>query len=311
MPCCGLFVAGVRLIDVAPFPAWFSRHMLGLDPIFIPMGVRDPGRRLQSEPRSPEPGPALLTTVTHGTPVKFADDGPVAFAHTIAHVLTVTGGRHIHVGPIPKPRLARLRAALQQYGIAGARFEHVKWVPSLAPFLVESGIDLSLGSFPLGGARGIVETLAAGTPHVWFLPDPSHAPWRLHLQYPGAASWSNLVELGSLLHAAGPDWIRSQAGEARAWFLERHSFEGFRSRLASLPDSLPETGPPNARFGSNPPTSNAGVADDEAVTRRQWIAAMAEAINSPPVDPQSHATPAPPMRHRNSFFNLFRRRGRR
>ncbi len=234
-PGVGLHVPGFRIIDLAPFPAWFSRHMLGLENLYLPLAVDDPG------PPPGRPPNKKLRTCTHGSAVKFTETGPCAFASVIASVLQRSGGEHLHVGPLDENRLELLRRALEREKISPDRFIHVKRVPTLVPVLREHRVDLSLGSFPIGGARGHIDMMSGGIPHVIYLDDPAHAPWKLHLLVPGARHWTSLEDLLALLDGASPEWLAGQSALMRAHFLRYHDARDFGIRLATLdyPTALP------------------------------------------------------------------------
>ena len=234
-PSAGLHMPGFRILDLAPFPAWFSCRMLGLENLYLPLAVDDPG------PPPPRPPNEWLRTCTHGSVIKFADDGPCAFSSIIPLVMATTGGTHLHVGPIDEFRRNLLREALEQQGIPPDRFVHLKQVPSLVPAMREHGVDLSLGSFPIGGARGHIDMMSGGIPHLTYLADPNHAPWKLHLLVPGARHWSTPEDLIRLLRAADAPWLAGQSALMRGQFLSRHNMADFRHRLRSLeePGALP------------------------------------------------------------------------
>lgn len=235
-PSVGLSMPGFRVIDLAPFPAWFSRYMLGLENLYLPMAVDDPG------PPASHPANPRLRTCTHGSAVKFTDRGPLAFATVVAAVLARTGGEHLHIGPLDESRMDLLGAAMEQEGVAPGKFIHLKRVPALVPAMREHRIDLSLGSFPTGGARGHIDMMSGGIPHVIYLDDPAHAAWKLHFLVPGARHWTGKRELLDLLDHATPDWLAGQSALMRARFLRDHAVGDFRRRLSALDD--PEALPP-------------------------------------------------------------------
>ena len=252
-PCVGLHVPGLRLIDLAPFPAWVSRQVLGLATLYLPLAGADPGPPPVRRPND------RLRTCTHGSAVKFADHGPCAFASTVARVLAATGGDHLHIGPLDDDRRNSLRRALEAAGVSPDRFTHIKHVTSLVPALREFGLDVSLGSFPVGGARGHIDMMSMGIPHLTYLDNPSHAPWKLHLLAPGACHWSTQDGLVKLLAEASPEWLAAQSALMRRHFLLHHDARQFRSRLAALDDV--------AALPSVPPMP--------ASTRASWAAALA------------------------------------
>ena len=250
-PSVGMHMPGIRLIDLAPFPAWFSRHMLGLDNIYLPLAVDDPG------PPPVRVANNRLRTCTHGSVVKFVDHGPCPFAAVIARVLVATGGDHLHVGPLDDDRRKSVADALEAHGIPLDRFLHLKRVPLMVAALREFQVDLSLGSFPIGGARGHIDMMSGGIPHLTYLDDPAHASWKLHLLVPGARHWTTMEDLVKLLESASLEWLAEQSSLMRGHFLRYHDACDFRRRFAALDD----------------PTDLPPVPLMPAETRQTWLAA--------------------------------------
>ena len=159
-PSFGLYLPGVKLIELNPIAAAMSR-LAGLDPALLPLTSPDPG---------PRPSGFLargnLVTASSGTQNKFTRPHAYGYAETVGRVLQATGGWHLHVGPLDTEMLARLHQSLERANVPADRLIHVPWVPSLARCLWDHGCDLYLSSFPVDGARTNIEVFASATPHL-------------------------------------------------------------------------------------------------------------------------------------------------
>ncbi len=227
--CSGLFCEGVRVIDLLPYATSFSREVLGLSAIGIPLGVPD----IEFDPVSTRVDDGVITA-TNGSSKKFLFDGPLALPGMIARILDVTRGRHFHIGPLSDKRREMVVSALSERGVPADCFVPLGNVPNLAVALREHGVQISIVSFPFGGARATIESLMAGIPQVWHSPERLHDHWRLHLKYPSAEIWRRPSDLEELLGRVTPDWIADQSHASRVWYEERFHERLLVAGLAGL-----------------------------------------------------------------------------
>ncbi len=216
-PTAGLYLPGLRLIDFTPRACSFTRHVLGLRSTWLPLTCPDPG---------PTPPAFLkhgrLTTACSGSLVKTWQDSSCPYRDVLGPLLRATGGRHVHIGPLKASHLADLDKMFEREGIERSRFIHVPVATTLADGLREAGVDLLLNTWPVGGARTVVEAMAAGIPIVWHAPHETVARLRRQMAYPGAALWCHISDLTALVARVDFQWLSTQSRAARRHYEERH-----------------------------------------------------------------------------------------
>ncbi len=216
-PTVGLFLPGIRLIDLTPRACAFTRHVLGLETIFLPLTCPDPGpARTTFLHRGP------LTTALAGSAFKASQASAHDYPEVIAAVLHAGGGTHVHIGPLGDDQREEIWKTLHAGGIDRSRFVHVPIAPTLIEALWDERIDLLINTWPLGGARTAVEAMAAGVPVVWHSPHPGDDRIRLQMAWPGAPVWRHLSDLTAIVSGASAPWLDAQSGAARRHYEARH-----------------------------------------------------------------------------------------
>ena len=217
------------------------REVLGRpDNRYLPMALEAP-----VAPAIPTRRSGALVTCTAAGHNKIEHDYGPAYAEVIAAVLARTGGTHLHIGRLTLPYRWRIRRALARQGVAGEAFRYVSHVPNLAEALVREQVDVYLSSFPIAGARTLIEAMAAGLP----IAVHDHAGKRflgaLDMAPEGSCVWSAPEDLLSFLGGVDRASLL-QMGE-----LSRRHYEAYHSpavmRSALLPDA-PPVDVPTLRF---------------------------------------------------------------
>jgi len=227
--CLGARVKHFRHIDLTT-PQFHRCETWQDDNIYLPISCEDRSLRWDSRRRT---GDALVTA-TAGSWVKFSSEYHVSFEDFLCVTLGQTGGRHVHFGDIPAGLLVSLRRRLEESGIEPSRFEHVAWVPSLWDAVVDRRVDVYLTSFPVGGARSVIEMLGAGAP-VIFHANPSPYFVAEKLRYPEAGCWTYLDQLAEALTAySSVEVLQHHSARAREHFERYFSDTVFRQALWEL-----------------------------------------------------------------------------
>lgn len=197
------------------------RNTPGLNPVFVPLTVPDPGARDPATFGTRGP----LRTAVCGSYNKFMDqDYAFRYADVLPLLLGYTGGEHIHIGTLPNDYLATISANMQRRGIAPERFRYIPHVVSLGRALDEFAVDLYLTSFPLGGGKAVIEAMASGTPILYHQNYKSlYANAVADMVYPEAPIWHDLDSLATALQAATPDMLQQQSRLSRAYFAAHHA----------------------------------------------------------------------------------------
>jgi hypothetical protein len=238
-PTAGLFLPGVRVIDLTPRACSFTRHVHGLPSVWLPLTCPDPGAAAPQFRRR-----GRLTTALAGSQFKTGQPSTHRYPDVVAAVLRATGGVHVHVGPLFDSQLDAIGRTLAEAGIEASRFVHVPSAPTLVEALRDEGVDLLVNTWPLGGARTSVEAMAAGVPMVWHSPHPAFDRARCQMAWPGAPVWRHPSDLATLAAAADDAWLGEQSRAARRHYEQRHHPSRWRAFFAAPGDSagdpLPE-----------------------------------------------------------------------
>ncbi|WP_323690105.1 hypothetical protein [Rhizobium sp. AN95] len=167
---------------------------------------------------------AGLTTCAVGREEKFEAGGyTYDYFKIIPEILHSTGGTHIHVGPLQQERLEEIHARLAQLGIDASRFYHVPWVASVATALTEYSVDMYLVSFPYGGAKSVIEAMAAGIPVLAHKNYRSLLTSSYFVAYPECYSWANTAELFKLLKEVTEDDLSRHSVMSRVFYEQNYT----------------------------------------------------------------------------------------
>lgn len=215
-PSSGLHLPGAGLVDLTPYTWEFSRRLLKREAFIVPLIVPD-----HCEGPRPAflsgPGGKLVTACSGGAH-KFGPD----YFRLVGAILRETGGCHVHFGHLPKLRLAEIREHLLQLGIDASRFRYVKLVPSLARALWDEGVDLCVGSAPIGGARTAIEACSSGTALLPFLPPGKSVFGSRHLLPSAFPGWRSQEELIRMLGQIDLPWLEKNAVVARSHYERKY-----------------------------------------------------------------------------------------
>jgi hypothetical protein len=250
-PSLGAFMTDAVHVDLTPFCFHCCRQQAGIaDNLFLPIVAPDLGCRRFLRPRPDFRG---LTTASSGSADKFRLDYRPNYPEAVAALLSLTGGRHFHMGSLSCRYLKRLSATLARYGIAADRFRIIQAVPSLWRALEDIKVDLYIGSFPLRGARASVEVMGSGTPALWHVAGEASRFHDTHMKYPEAATWHEIADLLEIVRSIDADWLRQQSQAARRHYEQHHRPEVLAACLSG-PELLgcsaivPSAGPEEPRL---------------------------------------------------------------
>jgi len=177
-----------------------------------------------------------LITASIGRPEKF--DVP-AYQHQyldlVGVIIKASGGSHIHIGALNAQQLGRIHEGMNQLGIEPRLFKHIPWVDSVATALLENAVDLSIASFPHGGAKAQIEAMAAGIPLLFHENYRSPVLSGLAQAYPSPFTWANELNLSEVLRNMNRGLLQEHSIKAR------HHFESFHTNarfIQSLKESF-------------------------------------------------------------------------
>ncbi|MFT3733899.1 MAG: hypothetical protein QM776_02535 [Rhodocyclaceae bacterium] len=217
--CLGVHLPHARHIDFfAPFQ--HACEAKGIAAAYWPLSVPDGGARSDAPDSFCRDG---LLSCSSGSWSKFAQPHGFSYAELLPQLLHITGGRHLHIGDMPDEVKAGIVAGLQARGIDPSRFRHLPRVPSLWQSLRDEGVDLYIGSFPIGGGRALIEAFGAGIPVITFRHPVSPMLGTTGLGPADSWSWAQPDELMNVLKQATPAELARRSRVARAHYLAHHA----------------------------------------------------------------------------------------
>lgn len=216
-PCCGIYLDNVRIIDFTPRACAVTRDLLKLPSAWVPLSCPDPGPE-----RYPVFDSEKVRTAVSGSLLKIKRMKNPDYPELVVTILLATGGTHVHVGPTTTRLRRQLERALKRNEIDSDRVVWVPHAPTLVKAFQEQQVTLLLNTYPLGGARTVVEAMAAGVPVVWNSPSEECDLFRLQTGYPEAEVWRDVDSLKQILAKIDGDWLLKQGAAARAWYEKNH-----------------------------------------------------------------------------------------
>ncbi|MBK9162196.1 MAG: hypothetical protein IPM27_11740 [Nitrosomonadales bacterium] len=257
--CLGMYVPHLRHIDFHPMGFHNCRNVLGIANVYIPLTAEDKGVR--AYPFMPD---GRLTTCTAGRSNKIEIPYFLSYTELLPRLLSITGGRHIHIGRLTPWALFKIRKGLKLLGVGMDRFVYIPWVPSVWKALHDHKVDLYIASFPYGGALTSVEVMGAGIPIALHRHAFSRMMGGTDMVYDGAFSWRYPDELLDYCTSLTVDALE-EAGR-----LGRERYEAFH-HPAILRGIIENDAPlPEA----------CGMQGDFAIEYDEWAAWMANQVSA-------------------------------
>lgn len=197
----------------------------GLTPEILPLSAPQRIPR----PHTPESfmRGGCIRTCSSGTFNKFLGTGLYSYSEVLPLILKASRGEHIHIGPLTPQLQTQINASLIQHGIDISRFIYIPWVEIVWETMVEMGVDIYIGSFPLGGGRATVEALGAGIPIVTYDNPLLPILGSCGLGPTNTWSWSKPDQLEKILQGVTPAELASRSVEAHQHYLSVHAPEVF------------------------------------------------------------------------------------
>lgn len=159
--CLGTYLDHLEHIDFHPMGYHFCRESLGIDNKYIPLISQDKGSRPRQLPFKQN---GFLVTATAARSNKVEIPYYVSYLDIIPKLLSVTNGKHVHIGNLSPWARFKIKRQLKKLGVSNDRFIYIPWVPSVWKSLHQYGVDLYIASFPYGGAITLIEAMGAGIP---------------------------------------------------------------------------------------------------------------------------------------------------
>jgi hypothetical protein len=172
-------------------------------------------------------------TVTSGSSGKFHLNGELSYLDILQERFAAREGAHVHIGSLSGEQMLRIEQHLDKLSCR-ERFVYREHVPHLASALCELAPSVYIDSYPIGGARAIVEAMAAGLPICAASHDPNLDS--SSFCYPERLWWTHPAQMGTILAGLDPATLERHAALSRTYFERNHSPSTFKQRLQTLVD---------------------------------------------------------------------------
>lgn len=229
--CLGVHLANLTHVDLHPMGYHYCRDELGINNHYLPLTFKDRGLRPYSGSFMSGGG---LTTATAARSNKVEIPYYVSYLDLVPKLLTVTKGRHIHIGRLTPLALRRIRKQMNDAGLNKDQFVYIEWTQSVWETLVLEGVDVYLASFPYGAGLTLVEVMGAGIPAIMHQHIFSRVLSGLELAYPEAFCWSDPESLLAHLTNLKPEQIKHEKVLARNCYERFHCPEILNNFLNSV-----------------------------------------------------------------------------
>jgi len=207
----------------------FARREWALETVLLPPTCGEPVvAKVASWARDRQ-----FLTVTSGSGYKFDLNGALSYLDILKERFAAREGAHVHIGSLSGEQKLRIEQHLDKLSCR-ERFIYREHVPHLASALCELAPSVYIDSYPIGGARAIVEAMAAGLPICASNHDPNLDS--SSFCYPERLSWTHPAQVGIILAGLDPATLEHHTTLARTYFERNHSPRNFKQRLQTLMD---------------------------------------------------------------------------
>jgi len=205
----------------------FARREWALETVLLPLTCGEPVVAKAVSWATDRP----FLTVTSGASGKFDLNGACSYLDILKERFAAREGAHVHIGSLSGKQMLRIEELLDKLSCR-ERFVYREHVPHLASALCELAPSVYIDSYPIAGARAIVEAMAAGLPICASSHDPNLDS--SSFCYPEHFSWTHPAQVGTILARLDPGTLERHAALSRTYFERNHSPRTFKQRLQTL-----------------------------------------------------------------------------
>jgi hypothetical protein len=205
----------------------FARQEWALDTVLLPLTCGEPVVAKEAGWARDRP----FLTVTSGQSGKFDLNGKLSYLDVLTERFAARDGAHVHIGSLSAEQMLRIEQHLDKL-CCRERFIYREHVPHLASALSELAPSVYIDSYPFGGAKAIIEAMAAGLPICAASHDPNLDS--SSFCYPERFLWTHPAQVGTILARLDPTTVERHAALSRRYFEQNHSSTAFQRRLQSL-----------------------------------------------------------------------------
>lgn len=159
----------------------------------------------------------LATATAAARFYKYEGDILGKFADFITNIMKVTGGGHIHYGPLPARVKAEILKSMSAKRLPESRFKHIEWADNLAGSMLQHRIGLFISPFPIGSIKLNLQCEAAGIPMLVYDGGLTRIEKNDFL-HPDVLKWKNRKEFYGILRSLNKDALLDLSAKGQKWF---------------------------------------------------------------------------------------------
>ena len=236
--CLGVHLPYASHYDLHPTGFRNCRLHLGLeDNRYLPLTLTDVPADDSGQLNQHDHETRPIVSCTVGGSNKIEMPYWLSYARLVPLLLAQTRGVHVHIGQLSLPYRLRILWALKRRGIALSRFKYLGQVDDVRSSLHHERVDLYLTSFPYGGAKTMVEVMAARIPMAVHVHITHSFLSAIDMAPPLSLLWQTPQQLLDWLSTQNPDSLSSKGREARRWYETNHLPSFFIDALDGKPRS--------------------------------------------------------------------------
>ncbi len=194
---------------------------------FLPLTVEDQGLKVFTNPTLNNFG-----IISAGSNAKYSFFGELNLKIVVIDFLTKTNCTFHQIGLLPDGFVSEIYNELESKGIDTARFKYYGPVKSLWKKLLEIDSHFYIGSFPINGSRGAIESQGCGYPTYFFVADNFNsnllAPDSIYAD--SENTWSTTGQLINKI-IASIDVHSEKSVQARNFYLDNFTETSFKKHF--------------------------------------------------------------------------------
>lgn len=163
----------------------------------------------------------------------------LSYVDVVLSILKLTGGQHIHYGPIPDEQMDYIRNYIKDNGLGEDAFVHIEWAEDPIALITDSKVDLFIEPFPIVSYKITLDALMCGIPIIAFDGDTRMST--VDFMYEGSLHWRTRENLLRIIGGLTPEVLLEHSRRSKEYFAHTHKksvVESFYKENRGIPAVL-------------------------------------------------------------------------